>query len=64
MSNKEIDAMIKLFIQLDIVYCNVTSKGVKIKVIFPHCDGEDWIVTADYNRAATQIRDYFRDKKS
>lgn len=63
-SNKEIDAMIKFFIQLDIVYCNVTSKGIKIKVIFPHCDGEDWIVTEDYNKAATQIRDYFRGKKS
>lgn len=63
-SNKEIDALIKILIQLDIVRCNVASKGLKIKVLFPHCVGEDWIVTDDYNKAATKIRDYFRDKKS
>lgn len=62
-SHKEIDAMIKFLMQLDVVRCNVTSKGVKIKVLFPHCDGEDWIAADDYNKAATQIRSHFRDKK-
>lgn len=59
-SHKNMDACIALFERLGIVQSKIFCGGTKIKVLFPYHYGQVWIETADYNKAGTMIRDYFR----
>ena len=59
-SHKNMDACIALFERLGIVQSKIFCGGTKIKVLFPYHHGQVWIETADYNKAGTMIRDYFR----
>ena len=63
-NDKEIMNILKFLEQRDLIKCKVTSGGIKIKVLFNYHEGKPWIETVDYNKAATQIRDHFRNKKS
>lgn len=63
-NDKKIMTILKFLEYRDLIECKVASGGIKIKVLFNYHEGEPWIETADYNKAATQIRDYFRNKKS
>ncbi|WP_458397515.1 hypothetical protein [Anaerotignum sp.] len=63
-NDKEIMTILKFLEYRKLIECKVATGGIKIKVLFNHQEGKTWIETADYNKAATQIRDYFRNKKS
>ena len=62
-SHKYMDTAIALFDKIGILESRIVSGGTKIKVLFPHNVGEVWFGTEDYNKAGTQIRDYFRCSK-
>ncbi len=62
-NHKYIDTAVALFDKMGILESRIVSGGTKIKVLFPHNEGENWFGTADYNKAGTMIRDYFRCNK-
>lgn len=59
-SHKYMDTAIALFDRMGVLESRIISGGTKIKLMFPHNDGETWFETEDYNKAGTRIRDYFR----
>jgi len=62
-SHKNMDMAIALFDKMGILESRIVSGGTKIKVLFPHNEGEIWFETEDYNKAGAIIRDYFRCDK-
>ena len=62
-SHKYMDTAIALFDKMGILESRIVSGGTKIKILFPHNEGEIWFETEDYNKAGTKIRDYFRCSK-
>lgn len=62
-NHKYMDTAIALFEKMGILESRIVSGGTKIKVLFPHNEGEIWFETEDYNKAGTKIRDYFRCSK-
>ena len=62
-SHKIMDMAIALFDKMGILESRIVSGGTKIKILFPHNEGETWFETEDYNKAGAIIRDYFRCDK-
>ena len=42
------------------IKAEVTKNGIKVQPAMDALSGDSWILEADYNKAATKIRDYFR----
>lgn len=62
-SHKYIDMAVAILDKIGMLESRIVSGGTKIKILFPHYEGEIWFETKDYNKAGTMIKDYFRCDK-
>lgn len=61
-NHKYVLPAIKILEQLNIVSTKLCPDGsTNIKVFFAHHDGAAWIEEADYNKASTMIKTYFKE---